>query len=203
MRRAVIGVALVAIVVLAGLFFLGFTPAEDIGSYMEITFYDEDGNELGKISNQFAIFGIQREGIEGDVYSLKPVVYFKVTTDIDYIALYTWCWLEIVTRVRSPTAGIVYTFPEASLGPANTDEEGSFYRSTRDGHFLMSELLPTNMITEPQKEWGWNMQFNARLKTTARRQDGTDKSIEANVPSTTLILNWVETLGVEGWFGNI
>ena len=177
-------------------------PPEATG--MRITFYDAEGNELKTIDSGTKSFlpflAIHGEGIEGPIYSLKIIVYFKVTTDIDYIGIDTRCWIEVVT-VAAQTGSAVYTLAEHRLGWANTDLEGTFYRTTNEGHYLMSELLPPDKITEAAKLYGWQMSFNARIETSVGRQDGTIATVD-DTCGIVLMLTWVETLTLDSWFGD-
>lgn len=194
-NKLVLGIIVLAIV-LGGLFFLGFIPGEGANSDMEIIFYDADGNELGRTDTRMATFGIQNSGFVGDIHSLEVVVYFEVVTDIEYAWITTGCWLTVVTRVRSPSGGIVHTVDEHRLGAVNTDESGTFYAT-----YQMSELLPAAAITEAQKQWGWNMAFSARLETEVGSGTTTIKSV-TDTCGTTLLLDWVETLTLNSWFGD-
>lgn len=195
-KKWILGVVVLA-VVLGGLFLFGFIPGDSSGSDMEIIFYDADGNELGRTDTRLSTLGIRAEGFEGDIYSLKVVVYFRVTTDIDYIGIDTRCWLTVITREgSSPRGTVAHSVAEHRLGPANTDLEGTFYDT-----YLMSDLLPASAITEAGKLGSWYMRFSARVETTVGKQDGTTKTVE-DTCGTTLILSWVEGLELESWFGN-
>jgi hypothetical protein len=198
-NKLVLGVIVLAVIVGALLFF-GFIPSEASNSEMEIIFYDAEGNELGRTDTRLAILGIRADGFEGDIYSLKIVVYFTVTTDIDYIGIDTRCWLTVVTTPNNPYASPVHTVAEHRLGWANTDLEGSFYRTTNEGHYLMEELLPAAAITESAKAIGWNMVFTGRLETSIGRQDGTIATVE-DTCGTNLVLSWTEQLELDSWFG--
>lgn len=196
----------VVLTTLALLFIIPAMQPEAETSNMLITFYDEDGNELGEAYSVLPLnpFAIHGEGIEGAIHSLKIVVYFKVTTDIAYIGIDTRCWLTVVT-VAARTGSAVHTVAEHRLGWANTDLEGSFYRTTAEGHYLMSELLPADKITEAAKVDGWQMKFTARVETTIGLPEGHPEYPAKMVSSTsslTLMLTWVEILGVESWFGD-
>lgn len=200
-KNWIIGIGVLALV-LGGLFFMGYIPlpGDKNASYMEIIVYDVDGNELGRTDTRLSIFGIQQEGVEGDIYSLKIVVYFTVTTDINYQRVATKCFLEVDVTPRAYGASSIHSIDEHLLGPANTDLEGSFYRATNNGHYLMEELFPAAKITESAKADGWVMTFDARLETDVIRQDGTMAEVE-DTCSTHLILVWVEHLELESYFG--
>ena len=199
--------AAVVIVTLVLLVIIPAVTPETEASNMLITFYDEDGNELGEAFSTLPLnpFAIHGAGIEGAIHSLKIVVYFKITTDIAYVGLDTRCWLTVVTTPNSPYASAVSTIAEHRLGWANTDLEGSFYRTTSEGHYLMSELLPAEAIKESAKPIGWNMVFTARVETTiglpAGHPDGQTKTV-STTSTVSLQLSWVETLQVESWFGD-
>lgn len=192
--------AIVIAIVVAGALVLGtiYVVSVTDASHMEIIFYDADGDEIGRTDTRIITFGIRQDGEIADIHSLKVVVYFKVTTDIDYIGIDTRCWLEVVTNLNTITGGHVYTLAEHRLGWANTDLEGSFYRTTNEGHYLMSELLPSDMIESTGMANGWGMHFNARLTTTIGRQDGTTKTVDDDC-GTTLTLVWSETLDLDSW----
>lgn len=194
-NKLVLGVIVLAVII-GGLFFLGFVPGTGAGSDMEIIFYDAEGNELGRTDTRLSTFGIQRDGFEGDIHSLFVCVYFEVTTDIDYGWITTGCWLTVVTRVASPTAGIVHTVDEHRLGAVNTDESGTFYAT-----YLMSDLLPAAAITEDQKQWGWSMGFSARLETDLGFASEETHTV-SDTCGTTLRLVWSETLVLDSWFGD-
>ena len=198
-RKWLIGIGLTVLVV-GALFLTGIIPIGDSNAaYMEITFYDADGNELGKADDSLSIFGIQSPEFTGDIYSLDVVVYFDVTTDMDYTIMTSKCLLSVKTEVNtlSPTRmGVVHTIAEHQLGATNSDESGSFYAT-----YLMSTLLPDSKI-DADKDIGWKMYFNAKVTTTVGL-DGYDSEVVEETCGTTLILTWVEsTLVLEAWFGD-
>ena len=200
MKKAIVIVGIVAVAALVVVLFLPMLIQNNASS-MDITFYDKDGNVLGKANSAGVLgLGIHGEGIEGEIYSLKVVVYFRVTTDIDYSNVNTYCWLEVVTTLDTITGGHVHTVPKHSLGVVNTDLEGSFYRTTEAGHYYMAELLPDSAIEDTGKANGWNMKFSAWVETTVRRSDGTYREI-ADTCGITLKLTWVENLELESWVG--
>ena len=190
-NKLILGVVVLA-VVLGGLFFLGVISVDANDPTMDITFYDVDGKELGAISTtSLSLFGIRRAGFEGDIHSLEVVVYFTVTTDIEYVGVDTRCWLEVVTTLNTITGGHVHTVAEHRLGPPNTDLEGTFYNT-----YLMSDLLPASAIEATGKANGWNMKFNARLETLIGLPDGTTRSVD-DTCGLGLALTWVEGLELE------
>jgi hypothetical protein len=208
-KRSPIKFIAIAIVLttLALLFIVPAMQPETETSNMLITFYDEDGNELGDAYSVLPLnpFSIHGEGIEGAIHSLKVVVYFKVTTDIPYTGIDTRCWLTVVTTPNNPYASPCHTIAKHRLGWANTDLEGSFYRTTAEGHYLMSELLPASAITEAAKPIGWSMKFTADVETTIGLPEGhpeyPTKAVSAT-SSVSLQLSWSEILYVDGWFGD-
>ena len=150
-NRLLVGIMIIALVI-GGLFLLGYIPlGDDNSANMEIIFYDADGNELGR-TNTLSLFGIQQPGIEGDIHSLDVVVYFKVTTDIDYTYVTSRCDMSITTRLNTQTAGIVHSIDEHRLGAINSDLEGTF-----SANYLMSTLLPESQIESMGKQYGWTM----------------------------------------------
>jgi len=197
-NKWILGIGVLAIV-LGGLFLMGYIslPGPGNTSDMEIIFYDADGNELGRTDTRLALFGVQSPDFVGNIHSLEVVVYFEVTTDIDYAWITTGCWLTVVTRLNTPTAGIVHTIDEHRLGAVNTDESGTFYAT-----YLMETLLPDNKIEAIGKANGWSMSFNARLETEVGSGIETIKSVE-DTCATSLSLVWKEDgLTLVSWFGD-
>lgn len=194
-KNWIIGITLMALV-LGGLFLLGYIPLpDDNDSSMEIIFYDADGNELGR-TDTLSLFGIQQPGIEGDIHSLDVVVYFKITTDIDYAHVTSWCDMSIETVVNTYSASVVHIITEHRLGALNTDLEGSFYAT-----YLMSTLLPDNKIESVGKEYGWMMYFDATVTSSIVGED--DGMEVTDTCGTTLALVWSEgTASVDSWFGD-
>lgn len=198
-RNSIIAVVLL-IMVVGGLLLMGFIPSlDDNSSNMEIIFYDEDGNELGRADDTFSIFGIQSPSFEGNIHSLQVVVYFQVTTDIDYTLMSSKCLLSVKTSVNtlSPSRmGVIHTVAEHQLGALNTDESGTFYAT-----YLMETLLPESKLDET-KDVGWKMEFSAKV-TTSVAVDRVDSRTVEDTCGTTLTLTWVaDSLAVESWFGN-
>lgn len=181
--------------IVGGLFFLGFIPSDDNSSSMEIIFYDADGNELGRSGT---ILGIQSPpDFEGNIDHLDVVVYFQVTTDIDYNLMTTKCMITIETRLNTITGSVVHSIAEHQLGATNSDESGTFYAT-----YLMSTLLPDNKIESLGKANGWQMYFDAKV-TTAVSMDRVDSKVVEDTCGTQLTLAWVEDgLTLESWFGN-
>jgi len=194
-NKWIIGIVIIAIV-FGGLFLLGFIPGDNTAGDMEIIFYGEDGNELGRTDTRLATFGIQSPDFEGNIHSLEVVVYFTVTTEIDYAWITTGCWLTVVTRLNTISAGIVHTVEEHRLGAVNKDLSGTFYAT-----YLMSFLLPDNKIEATGKANGWGMSFNARLETEVGSGIETIKSVE-DTCGTSLSLTWEDGLALESWFGD-
>jgi len=195
-RNWIIAIALMVVVV-GGLFFMGFIPPiEDNSTSMEIIFYDADGNELGRSDSKLSIFGIQSPGFEGNIHSLEIVVYFQVTTDIDYSLIATGCFLSVETRLNTQTAGIVHSIAEHRLGAVNSDESGTFYAT-----YLMSTLLPDSKIDAAGKQYGWMMYFDAVVKTSVS-ESSTEISTVEDTCGTTLTLAWEDGLALDSWFGD-
>ena len=194
-KKWILGVALL-VVFLGGLFFMGYIPGtESDKADMDLTFYDEEGNELGKTTTKLAILGIQTPGFEGDVHSVKVAVSFIVTTTMEYLEMRTNCYLEVVTRINTQTAGIVYTVAEHQVGTSKLGLENTF-----EATYLMSSLLPDSAITETGKTNGWVMSFNARVKTIVDLEDGTQRDVEDSC-SIDLTLTWFEhEFSVDSWF---
>ena len=195
-RRWLIAISVIAVIVV-GLLLLGFIPLGDSNaSDMEIIFYDADGNELGR-TDTLSLFGIQRDGIEGDIHSLDVVVYFKVTTDIDYTYISSRCDLTIVTTLNTQPGGHVHTVAEHKLGATNTDLDGSFYAT-----YLMSTLLPDSAIESVGKEYGWSMSFNAKVASNLGYGANDEIRLE-DTCGTRLSLTWGEASAtLDSWFGN-
>ena len=182
------------VLVVGGLFFLGFIPSGDNSSSMEIIFYDADGNELGRSGT---ILGIQSPSFEGDIHSLEVVVYFQVTTDMDYTLMTSKCFMSIETTVNTMSGGVAHSIAEHQLGATNSEESGTFYAT-----YLMSTLLPDNKIESLGKANGWLMNFDAKVTTTVGL-DGYDSAVVEDTCGTQLTLAWVaDTLTLESWFGN-
>ena len=194
-NKLVLGIAVLAII-LGGLFLFGFISGDSAASDMEIIFFDEDGNELGRTDTRLGVFGIQSPAFEGNIHSLEVVVYFSVITDIDYAWITTGCWLTVVTRLNTVSAGIVHTVEEHRLGAVNTDLSGTFYAT-----YLMSFLLPDSKIEATGIANGWGMSFNARLETEVGSGIETIKSVQ-DTCGTSLSLTWEEGLALESWFGD-
>jgi hypothetical protein len=177
---------------------MGYIPIDDrVGSDMEIIFYGADGNELGRTDTRLGLFGIRSPDFVGDIVSLQVVVYFQVTTDItDYAWMTTGCWLTVVTRLNTITAGLVHTIDEHRLGAVNTDMSGTFYNT-----YQMSFLLPDSEIEATGRANGWTMAFNARLETEVGSGIETIKSAQ-DTCGTTLTLTWEDGLYLDSWFGD-
>lgn len=196
-RKWLIAIAVIALII-GGIFLIGFLiPDSGNATDMEIIFYDVDGNELGRSNTELSILGIQSPGFAGDIYSLDVVVYFQVTTNIDYTAIATACYLTIETRLNTMTSGIVHTIAEHRLGAINSDESGTFY-----ANYLMSTLLPDSKIESSGKENGWMMYFNARVHTGVSSVGNPIIDVE-DTCGTTLALTWdADRLELESWFGD-
>ena len=192
-RKWIIAVAFMVVIV-GGLFFLGFIPlGNDNSSSMEIIFYDDDGNELGRSDN---ILGIQSPSFEGNIYSLEIVVYFQVTTDIDYTFITSRCDMSIETVLNTMTGSTAHTIAEHRLGAINSDESGTFYAT-----YLMSTLLPDSKIESTGKENGWMMYFDAKV-TSQVGSGASDITEVTDTCGTTLTLVWEDGLTLESWFGD-
>jgi hypothetical protein len=192
-RKWIIAVVLMGLIV-GGLFFMGFIPpADDNSASMEIIFYDADGNELGRSND---ILGIQSPDFVGNIDTLDIVVYFQVTTDIDYHLISTKCFLTVETRLNTMTGSIVHTVAEHQLGVNNVDESGTFYAT-----YSMTTLLPANKIDSTGKTYGWTMCFDAVVKTTVLEGSETVSTID-DTCGTTLTLVWEDGLTLESWFGD-
>lgn len=194
-KKLILGVIVLG-VLLGALFFLGFIPGTGAGSDMEIIFYDADGNELGRSDTRLALFGIQSPDFVGNIHTLEVVVYFEVTTDLDYAWITTGCWLTVVTRLNTISAGIVHTVEEHRLGAVNTDLSGTFYAT-----YQMSDLLPDNKIEATGKANGWGMSFSARLETEVGSGIDTIKAVQ-DTCGTSLSLVWEDGLTLQSWFGD-
>ena len=196
-RRWLIAISVIAVIVV-GLLLLGVISIGDSNAAeMEIIFYDADGNELGRSDTGLSIFGIQGPGFEGDIHSLDVVVYFKVTTDIDYTYISSRCDLTIVTTLNTISGGHVHTVAEHKLGATNTDLDGSFYAT-----YLMSTLLPDSAIESVGKENGWSMSFNAKVASNLGYGANDEIRLE-DTCGTTLSLFWGEASAtLDSWFGN-
>lgn len=201
-NRLLVGIMIIALVI-GGLFLLGYIPlGDDNSANMEIIFYDVDGNELGR-TNTLSLFGIQQPGIEGDIHSLDVVVYFKVTTNIDYESILSACLLTITTSTNmgAERSEKVHEVSEHILGVASSDLEGSFSDT-----YLMSDLLPESAITAEGKENGWLMKFAARVGTYIDVTIPTGEPDAEDTCGTTLTLNWVAdevpSVSVDSWFGD-
>ena len=195
-RKWLIAIAVIALL-LVGLFVMGYISIpDDNDSNMEIIFYDEDGNELGRSDSKLGILGVQSPSFTGDIYSLDVVVYFQVTTDIDYASITTGCYLTITTRLDMERADILHQITEHRLGAYNSDESGTF-----SANYLMSTLLPDSKIDNDGRNFGWAMYFEARVHTSLIK--GGDIVEVEDSCGTTLKLAWVaDTLKLESWFGD-
>ena len=194
-RKGVVIGIIVILLVVGGLLLTGIIPLpESNDSSMEIIFYDAAGNELGKAE---PTLGIQSPSFSGDIYSLEVVVYFKVTTDVDYTYITTTCLLTIVTRLNTMTSSIVHTIGEHRLGAINSDAEGTFSAT-----YLMATLLPDSKIEASGKTNGWQMDFDARVKASIGRTGEVAIPME-DTCGTTLNLVWAEpAVQLESWFGD-
>lgn len=191
-NKWILGVIVLGVIVGAMLIF-GALTVEGTAADMDITFYDADGNELGvATTTDFSIFGIRREGIAGDIHSLKIVVHFTVTTDIENIGVVTKAYLGVVTRLNTMSAGLVHEIPEEYMGQANV-LEGSI-----EVIYLMSTLLPADKIEATGKANGWTMSFNARLETTLTRPDFSQAVVE-DTCGLGLSLTWSEHLDLDSY----
>lgn len=204
-NKTIVIVVIVALVtsgvVLSGLFQLGNTKS----SQMVITFFDIVGNELGTTqASSITPLTLHQEGFEGEIYSMLVVVYFRVTTSITTTPD-TRCWITITTTPRGYMASPVNTLEEHRLGWSNADLEGSFYRTTNEGLYYMSEVLPESAITESGKTEGWIIVFNARVETTIADPDNAGQVLTvATTCGTTLQIVWnAPQLEVESWFGDV
>ncbi len=199
-RKGVVIGIIVILLVVGGLLLTGIIPTpDDNTSYMEITFYDADGNELGKADDTLSIFGIRSPDILGDkdIDHLDVVVYFKITTDVDYTYTTSRCDMSIETRLNTYSGGIVHTIAEHRLGAINSDLEGTFYAT-----YLVSTLLPDSKIDSAGKEYGWTMKFSATV-TSQVGYDASDNIEATDTCGITLTLFWNEgTVSVEAWFGD-
>ena len=198
-RKWLIAIAVI-VMVIGGLFLISFViPPDDIPvSSIEIVFYDEDGNELGRTDTRLSILGIQNPGFEGDIYSLEVVMYFKVTTSVDVAAIASAGWLEIRTEANIREPYVIHSIAEHSLGARNTDLEGTFYAT-----YLMETLLPEAKMTDECKDGaGWIMYFDGKVVTSIESTQGERINAE-DTCKTTLSLQWVgSTLSVDSWFGD-
>jgi hypothetical protein len=191
-NKLVLGVIVLALF-LGALFLMGAIPVEDNNVSMDITFYDADGNELGKATTTgFSMFGIRRAGVEGDIHSLKVAVSFTVTTDIENIGVVTKAYLGVVTRLNTITGGLVHEIAEEYMGQSNELE------ATIEVTYLMSHLLPADKIEATGKANGWKMKFNARLETVLTRPDWTQKTVE-DTCGIMLDLSWSEQLALDSY----
>jgi len=203
-RTAVIVViiALVASgIVLSGLIPIGPPDSSD----MVITFFDIAGSQLGTTrASSLTPLTLHQEGFDGEIHSMKVVVYFRVTTTITTTP-FTRCWLTITTTPRGYMATPVNTLERHLLGWANSDLEGSFYRSTSEGHYFMDELLPESAITESGKDVGWVIVFDAQVDTQMDNPDvDGDVITVTSTCGTTLQIVWQDPqLELESWFGDV
>lgn len=186
MRKWILGVALL-VVLLGALFFFGVIPAEGASSSMDITFYDADGNELGKATTGGLTLGIRTLDAVADAHHIDIVVGYIVTTNIDYLEMRTYCYLEVVTAVNDVQYNdVVHTVAEHQVGSSKLGLENTF-----EATYLMSELLPDSAIDEFGKTYGWLMSFNARVKTTIDLEDGAQREAE-DTCGIVLTLTWVD-----------
>lgn len=184
MRKWILGLGVLAIV-LGGLFLMGYiTIPEANASDMDITFYDVNGEELGKATTTgLSIFGIRRAGFEGDIYSVKVAVHFTVTTDINYTGIETKVWLEVDTKINFAVPVEVHRVDEHLMGSSVKLED------TIEATYLMSELLPDSAIEAAGKANGWKMAFSARLKSVVGLPDGDTREVD-DTCGITLDLTW-------------
>lgn len=191
-KKLVLGLVIVALVI-GGLFLMGAIPVEDSNVSMDITFYDVDGNELGKATTAgFSMFGIRRPGVEGDIHFLTVAISFTVTTDIENIGVVTKAWVGVVTRLNTITGGLVHEIAEEYVGRSAELED------TLEVTYLMSYLLPASAIESTGKANGWKMSFNARLETVLTRPDWTQRTVE-DTCSIKLDLSWSEQLNLDSY----
>lgn len=192
-NKLVLGVIVLALFLGAWFVFSGGLPFEGNDASMDITFYDADGNELGKATTGgLSMFGIRRDGVEGDIFSLVVAVHYTVTTDMENIGVVTKAYLGVVTRLNTITAGLVHEIPEGYMGQNNVLE------GTIEVEYLMSTLLPADKIEITGKTNGWSMVFNARLETTLTRPDWTQKVVE-DTCGLGLSLTWSEQLVLDSY----
>lgn len=174
-------------------------------SEMVITFFDKLGNQLGTTqASSITPLTLHQEGFDGEIHSMRVVVYFRVTTTI-VASPFTRCWITITTTPRGYMASPVNTLEKELLGWANTDMEGSFYRAINDGLYYMDELLPESAITESGKTDGWIIVFNAQVDTQIDNPDvDGDKLTVSTTCGTTLQIVWqAPQLELESWFGDV
>lgn len=192
-NKLILGVIVLAVIVGAWVIFAGLPVVDGTAANMDITFYDADGKELGVATTTgLSIFGIRREGIEGDIHSLKVVVHYTVTTDIENIGVVTKAYLGVVTRLNTITAGLVHEVEEQYMGQNNV-LEGSI-----EVTYLMSALLPADKIEVTGKENGWTMSFNARLETTLTKPDWS-QVVVTDTCGLGLSLTWSEQLDLDSY----
>lgn len=204
-NKWILGV-LALVVILGGLFLMGYieTPGVDhTKSDVELTFYDEDGNELGKIDTKLAILGVRTAGFEGDVHSVGVRVNFEVTTTMECVAIYSSCFLGVETVLDDGQGTtVVHAVAEGQMDSQKSGLTGSF-----EGTYLMSNLLPTSAVTDAGKQMGWIMTFTARVVTDVDYIDYEDdiqkqKQVEDSC-SISLTLTWYEhELSVDSYFVN-
>lgn len=185
-NKWILGVALL-VVLLGGLWYLGVIPAEGASSAMDITFYDADGNEIGKATTGGLALGIRTVDGAVDIHHIDVAVSYVVTTNIEYLAIYTYCYLEVVTAVNDVQHDdVVHTVAEHQMGSPNSDLSGTF-----EATYLMSDLLPDSAIDQYGELHGWKMSFNARVWTILDLADGTQREAE-DTCGIALILVWFE-----------
>ena len=196
-RNFIVGLGVVVVAGLLLLFVIvpALQPA-GTGSEMNITFYDEDGNELGKATT-IGLFGlgIRTSGFEGDIHSVKVAVSFEVTTTMDYVAMYTYCYLQVVTEYNMQYSDIVHDVAKHQMDSSKIGLTGTF-----EATYLMSNLLPASAIDDLGKTEGWKMSFLANVETTLDLEDGTQRDT-SDACSIILYLTWFEdVLSVDSWF---
>ena len=178
---------LALVVILGGLFLMGIIPAEGANSAMDITFYDADGNELGKATTGGLTLGIRTVDGAVDIHHIDVVVSYLVTTNIDYLEMRTYCYLEVVTAINDVQHNdVVHTVAEHQVGGSKTGLENTF-----EATYLMSDLLPDNKVDEYGKTYGWLMSLNARVMTILDLEDGTQREAE-DTCGIALSLVWFE-----------
>ena len=191
-NKWILGVIVLA-VILGGLFFFGVITPESAASDMHITFYDEAGNELQVASTTgLAMFGIRQDGSATDIFSVLVKVDFEVTTDITFDNVDVRCYLKVITRLNTITAGLVHTVEEHQMG-LSSSMAGSI-----EATYLMSTLLPASAIEDAGKANGWGMSFYARVTAQLTLPDNTTRSVE-DTCGITLKLVWSEQLDLESY----
>ena len=186
-NKSILGIVVVLVVVLGGLWYMGVFPAEGASSAMDITFYDADGNEIGKATTGGLALGIRTVDGAVDVHHIDIAVSYVVTTNMEYLEMRTYCYLEVVTAINDVQYGdVVHTVTEHQMGSSKLGLENTFTAT-----YLMSELLPDSKIDQYGELYGWLMSFNARVKTTIDLEDGTQREAE-DTCGIVLTLTWVD-----------